>query len=176
MPLFSCLHLHIYISTTHSPAKLSPVDLPAFEWSSADGWTADGCEKLLQECSYMVMCVCVCVWGSAALRPFPIQPTPPFTRISCIFTVHPDIMESVCLWNLLIKMYTHNFHCKKVSNLRALHKPHGDKVHHFVTQGYDACVDVTDAFMYYSIAQFTEFKTQSLRCMSSIRWLYYIIL
>lgn len=109
-----CLH---HPQSCNAPASWSAGLRVKQRWWLDSGW--------LQKNYYknVVWCVCVFVCVSAVLCPFPIQPTPSFTRISCIFTVHPDIMESVRLWNLHKKMYIHKFHYKKVSNIRVLTKP-----------------------------------------------------
>lgn len=121
MPLPSCLHLHITIALLPPPTVVQH-SLQLICWPSSEAELMTGQRmvekndyKIVALCVCVCFCVCVCERGTV-LCPFPIQPTPCFARKNCIFTVHPDIMEIGCLWNLQMKLYIHKSHYKKTPN------------------------------------------------------------
>lgn len=115
MPLPSCFHLHISIALSPPPTVLNR-SRKLICWPSCEAALIAG-QRMAAKNYYknvgVRVRVYVLVGVSDVLCPFPIQPTPSFTLINCIFTVHRDIMESVCLWKFQMKMYIHKFHYKK---------------------------------------------------------------
>lgn len=102
VPFPSCLQLHIYTALSPPPTVLQR-SRQLICWPSSETAPIAGQRMAAKTNSYKNVAVCVCLSAEVLCPFFPIQPTPSFKHMSCIFTVHPDIMESVCLWNLQMK-------------------------------------------------------------------------